>query len=83
MQKLQRKDKTMKFEFDTAKLKETGNKVKEQVLDHPIAAAAAAGAVLNGTAQLTNALVKRKNAKTARMNAKSWDREVSRRQRMK
>lgn len=70
----------MKIEFDTTRLKATANRLKQQVQENPLAAAAIGAASLNGAAALLNATTKRKNAKTERINAKAWDREVTRRE---
>jgi hypothetical protein len=52
--------------FDTSKL-------KEQVEDNPLVAAGIGAALLTGAAKLMN-------ANTARKNAKTWKREVKRRE---
>lgn len=70
----------MKIEFDTTNLKATAQRLKQQVAENPLAAAAIGAATLNGVSALMNATTKRKNAKTERINAKAWDREVSRRE---
>lgn len=56
-----------KFTFDTTKL-------KEQVEDNPLLAAGAAAALLTGVSKLLN-------ANTARTNARTWKKEVKRRER--
>jgi hypothetical protein len=55
-----------RFTFDTAKL-------KEQVEDNPLFAAGIAAGLLAGAAKLLN-------ANTSRQNAKTWRREVKRRE---
>lgn len=55
-----------RFTFDTARL-------KEQVEDNPLFAAGIAAALLGGCAKLLDANTKRQNAKT-------WRREVKRRE---
>jgi hypothetical protein len=58
-------EKPVKFQFDTAKL-------KEQVEDQPLVAAGIGAALLTG-------VVKLMNANTARKNSKTWAKEVNRR----
>ena len=58
----------MKIEFNLEPL-------KRQVEQNPLVAAGIAAAVLNGAAKLIN-------ANTSRTNAKSWSREVARRDRL-
>lgn len=70
----------MKIEFDTKNLKATYARLKLQVQENPLAAAGVGAAALNGVSALMNAQTKRKNSKTERINAKAWDREVSRRE---
>lgn len=55
-----------KFTFDTTKL-------KEQVEDNPLLAAGVLAGLLTGVSKLLN-------ANTARSNAKTWKREVKRRE---
>ena len=59
----------MKFEFDTTKL-------KHQVEENPLVAAGLLAAILSGGAKLMN-------ANTGRRNAKTWRREVTRREKKK
>lgn len=56
----------MKIQFDTTRL-------KEQVEDNPLLAAGVAAGLLTGVSKLLN-------ANTARQNAKTWKREVKRRE---
>lgn len=64
----ERKESLMsKFSFDTTKL-------KEQVEDQPLLAAGILVGLLTGASKLLN-------ANTARSNAKTWKREVKRRER--
>ena len=57
----------MQINFDTTKL-------KEQVEQNPLLAAGIGAALLSGAAKLLN-------ANTGRRNAKTWKREVARRER--
>lgn len=59
----------MKISFDTTKL-------KEQVEDNPLFAAGVLAGLLAGAAKLLN-------ANTGRQNAKTWRREVKRRENVK
>lgn len=59
----------MKIEIDTSKL-------KQQIADNPLLAAGVGAALLNGTAKLLD-------ANTKRVNAKTWRKEVNRRDRNK
>lgn len=59
----------MQFTFDTTKL-------KQQVQDQPLVAAGIGAALLSGAAKLMN-------ANTGRRNAKTWRREVVRRENKK
>lgn len=59
----------MKLSFDTTKL-------KTQVEENPLVAAGIGAALLSGAAKLLN-------ANTGRKNAKTWRREVTRREKKK
>jgi hypothetical protein len=62
-------EKPMKFEFDTTKL-------KTQIQDQPLVAAGIGAALLSGGAKALNAITNSRNAKT-------WRREVKRREKNK
>ena len=59
----------MQINIDTTKL-------KQQIADNPLVAAGLGAALLNGAAKLMN-------ANTGRKNAKTWRREVTRREKKK
>ena len=66
----------MKFEIDTTKIKAS---VARTVEESPVLVVGAVGAFLAGGAKLIDSNTKRKNAKTAARNSKTYAKEIDRR----
>jgi hypothetical protein len=67
-----------KFKIDTDKLKAN---IARAIEENPILVMGVVAAVLTGGAAAVDANTKRRNSKTARKNADTWELEVNRRNR--